>query len=92
MQSLNAELVAQVSGLRRKRPRSEPLERLERQLLLPFFKIVKASSAQPENDATDEVSPRRPGVAENILDALAERPTERLASSESAICPEPWPK
>lgn len=53
MQGINAQLVAQVAGLRRKRPRSETLERLERQLLLPFFKVVKASSAPPENDAVD---------------------------------------
>lgn len=59
MQGLNAELVAQVAGLRRKRPRSETLERLERQLLLPFFKVVKASSAPPDNDAVDASKPKK---------------------------------
>lgn len=51
MQGINAELTKQVSGLRRKRPRSETLERLERQLLLPFLKIVKTPARRPDNDA-----------------------------------------
>jgi transposase len=53
MQGINAQLVAQAADLRRKRPRSKTLERLERQLLPPFFKVVKASSAPLENDAVD---------------------------------------
>jgi transposase len=92
MQGLNAELVAQVSGLRRKRPRSETLERLERQLLLPFFKIVKASSAQPENDAAD-AKPRKasrrgkhPGRA--ALPAHLERVrVVNALTPEQRICP-----
>lgn len=62
MQGINAELTKQVSGLRRKRPRSETLERLERQLLLPFLKMVKATRARPENenDGADETTPAKP--------------------------------
>lgn len=52
MHGINTELGKQLAGLRRKRPRSETLERLERQLLLPFLKIVKTPAQRPENDAT----------------------------------------
>lgn len=51
MHGLNTELSKQLAGLRRKRPRSETLERLERQLLLPFLKIVKTPARRPDNDA-----------------------------------------
>lgn len=51
MHGLNTELSKQLAGLRRKRPRSETLERLERQLLLPFLKTVKTPARRPDNDA-----------------------------------------
>lgn len=53
MHGLNTELSKQLAGLRRKRPRSETLERLERQLLLPFLKTVKTPARRPDNDADD---------------------------------------
>ena len=65
MHGLNTELSKQLAGLRRKRPRSETLERLERQLLLPFLKNVKTPARRPENDAAaaqkDSDKPSRKG-------------------------------
>ena len=40
MRDLNTELVRQVAHLRRARPRSETLERLQRQLTLPLDGLV----------------------------------------------------
>ena len=40
MRDINTELVSQLAHLRRKRPRSEALRRLERQLVLPLAGIV----------------------------------------------------
>jgi transposase len=42
MRDANTELLRQLAHLRRKRPRSETLARLERQLVLPFIVVVKA--------------------------------------------------
>src|SRR5580658_5982027 len=46
MRDINAELLRQLTHLRRKRPRSETLERLERQLVLPLEGTVAATSAK----------------------------------------------
>lgn len=43
MRDLNTELVRQLAHLRRKRPRSETLERLERQLVLPHIATIVAT-------------------------------------------------
>jgi Transposase C of IS166 homeodomain len=48
MRDINTELVQQLAHLRRKRPRSETLERLERQLVLPLDGIVVTASAKPK--------------------------------------------
>lgn len=40
MRDINTELVKRLAHLQRKRPRSETLERLERQLALPFDALV----------------------------------------------------
>jgi len=45
------ELSKQLARLRRKRRRSETLERFERQFLLPFLKTVKTPARRPDNDA-----------------------------------------
>jgi transposase len=60
MHGLNTELSKQLAGLRRKRPRSETLERLERQLLLPFLKTVKTPARRPDNDADNAAKPDKP--------------------------------
>jgi transposase len=44
---VNGELSKKLAELRRRRPRSESLERLERQLILPLGELVGASSARP---------------------------------------------
>jgi transposase len=49
MRDINLELTKRVAHLTRKRPRSETLERLERQLLLPLPGLV-APSVKPAND------------------------------------------
>ena len=58
MQGINVELTRQVSQLRRRRPRSETLERLERQLLLPFLKMVKTTERPANDDASDTEKPK----------------------------------
>jgi transposase len=56
MRDLNTELVKQLAHLRRKRPRSETLERLERQLVLPLVAVTVTLPAKP---ATDAAAPKR---------------------------------
>jgi transposase len=53
MRDANTELVKQLAHLRRARPRSETLERLERQLLLPLG-ATAAASAAPKNKEREE--------------------------------------
>ena len=50
MRDLNAELVRQLAHLRRKRPRSETLERLERQLSLPLVVVVTPVLPKPKEE------------------------------------------
>jgi len=66
MRDSNAELMKQLAHLRRKRPRSEVLERLERQLVLPLMGVVtkalaKPSGEQPENEKKKTRKERHPG-------------------------------
>jgi hypothetical protein len=58
MGEANAELVKQLANLRRKRPRSETLERLERQLTLPLDGIVVARP-RPTRETDKEPKRRR---------------------------------
>lgn len=44
MGDINAELVKQLAHLRRKRPRTESLDRLERQLVLPLVGILSPTA------------------------------------------------
>jgi transposase len=62
MRDINLELTKRVAHLTRKRPRSETLERLERQLLLPIEGLV-APGAKPAtaNDSKPERKKRRHG-------------------------------
>ncbi len=52
MRDINAELLRQLTHLRRKRPRSETLERLERQLVLPIPGVVILPQARPDKDGS----------------------------------------
>jgi transposase len=52
MRDLNTELVAQLAHLRRARPRSETLRRLERQLVLPLVSLTAPSITPVKDDTT----------------------------------------
>jgi transposase len=54
MRDINTELVAQLAHLRRQRPRSETLDRLERQLVLPIDGLTVTSAAKPKDDTTSD--------------------------------------
>ena len=47
MRDINTELTKQLAHLRRARPRSETLERLQRQLVLPLVPVLAATAARP---------------------------------------------
>jgi transposase len=51
MRHLNTELLAQLAHLRRARPRSESLHRLEGQLVLPLEGLIVHSAPTPKDDA-----------------------------------------
>jgi transposase len=63
MRDLNTELVAQLAHLRRARPRSERLRRLEGQLVLPLEGFLVPSASKPNDDAasTDDKEKTRRG-------------------------------
>jgi len=51
LRDLNTELAAQLAHLRRARPRSESLRRLEAQLVLPLEGLIVPSAHKPQDDA-----------------------------------------
>jgi transposase len=59
MRDANTELAVQLASLRRRRPRSETLERLERQLLLPLGLIAKTVRPADATAANDSAEPKR---------------------------------
>jgi transposase len=61
MRDLNTELVAQLAHLRRARPRSESLDRIERQLVLPLDGLIVPHDAKRKDDtpSDDEKKKRR---------------------------------
>ena len=63
MRDVNAELLRQLTHLRRRRPRSETLERLERQLALPMAGLATVPKAKPNKEGTKPKSckGRHPG-------------------------------
>jgi transposase len=61
MRDINTELVRQVTHLRRRRPQSETLERLERQLILPGIKVVLATPGKPAMEGEADRKQRRHG-------------------------------
>lgn len=52
MRDINTELVKQVAYLRRRRPRSETLERLERQLVLPLVDVIASVAPKPSDESS----------------------------------------
>jgi hypothetical protein len=60
MRDLNTGLAAQLAQLRRKRPRSEILRRLEGQLVLPLDGLT-VPVAKPKDDSTSDEKKKRRG-------------------------------
>jgi len=91
MRDLNAELVKQLAHLRRARPRSETLERLERQLVLPLGPIVAAKPPPKtkDEDREKDKKPKRHGGGRASLPAHLERvQIVNPVPAEARICPE----
>jgi transposase len=92
MRDINAELTKQLAHLRRKRPRSESLERLERQLLLPLVGIVVQEQAKPKATSEDDTRPkqsrkgRHPGRGRPPAN-LERVPEKNDVPAEKRICP-----
>jgi transposase len=62
MRDLNTELVAQLAHLRRARPRSETLRRLEGQLVLPLEGLIVPTASKPNDRSTaDDEKKKRTG-------------------------------
>jgi transposase len=94
MRDLNTELVRQLAHLRRARPRSETLERLQRQLTLPLAGLVvvkvaaAATTGQPEGGAPPKASRRGHHPGRAALPAHLERVQElNPVPPHARICP-----
>src|SRR5260221_10249732 len=61
MRDINLELTKRVAHLTRKRPRSETLERLERQLVLPLPGLIPAAKPVAKSPEPDEKKKRHHG-------------------------------
>lgn len=89
MRDFNADLLKQLTNLRRKRPRSETLERLERQLVLPGViapVIVTKPAAATGNDKKPSRKGKHPGRA--TLPAHLERVVQNNdVPAAMRICP-----
>lgn len=93
MRDINLELTKRVAHLTRKRPRSETLERLERQLVLPLEGLV-ASSAKPagaaetQPDDNDNRKRRRGGGGRGAFPAYIPRiEVKNQVPAHLRICP-----
>lgn len=90
MREINTELMKQLAGLRAKRPRSEKLERIERQLLLPgvLSPAKRDASAPAEGEAKPKKSRRgrHPGRAAPPAH-LPRVPVENPVPPELRVCP-----
>lgn len=90
MRDLNADLLKQLTNLRRKRPRSETLERLERQLVLPLVGVVPVVIRKPADTTGNDNKPRRKGKhpGRAALPAHLERVVEKNdVPADMRICP-----
>jgi transposase len=92
MRDLNTELTKQLAQLRRKRPRSETLERIERQLVLPLS-ILTANVAKTDTISTPpgaEPKPSRRGQHPGRAAFPAHLPRVRVVNAvapDKRICP-----
>jgi transposase len=89
LRDLNLELTQRVAQLRRKRPQSETLERLERQLLLPLFVTTVASSAKPLEPKIKKKRsrPLESGRRPDFPDHLERVPVHNWLTPEQRRCP-----
>jgi transposase len=92
MRDLNTELLAQLAHLRRARPRSESLYRLERQLVLPLDGLLVPRAAKPNDDIpSDDEKKRRRGrhPGRNAPPAHLPRvPVFNRVPPELRVCPQ----
>jgi transposase len=75
MRDLNTELTRRLAHLQRRRPRSETLERLERQLILPLVGMTAVVVSKPAKDETERNKTSRKGhhPGRSLLPAHLER-------------------
>ncbi|MEZ4221840.1 MAG: transposase [Polyangiaceae bacterium] len=72
MRDINAQLVARVAHLTRKRPRSETLERLERQLVLPLEGLVApGAQSKPKDSELLNVIPAQIYIEQRVDETVA---------------------
>jgi len=84
MRDFNTELMAKLAYLKRKRPPSETLERLERQLVLPLFGAVVI---KPKRGPRSKDRKNHPG--RGALPAHLERVVvENKVAAEQRVCPQ----
>ena len=92
MRDINTELVAQLAHLRRSRPRSEVLRRLEQQLVLPIEGLIVPSAAKPTDDTTsddDKKKRRRNHPGRGAPPAHLPRvPVFNRVPAELRVCPQ----
>jgi transposase len=92
MRDINLELTKRVAHLTRKRPRSETLERLERQLVLPFMGLVAkhGPDARSADGTTHKKSRKNPGQPSNRNELpahLLRVPVPNPVPQDRRICP-----
>jgi len=88
MRDINTELSKQLAGLRKKRPRSETLKRLERQLVLPLDGLAaerRDRSSAPKREPKSRRG-RHPGRAA-LPPHLPRVPVDNPVPPEMRICP-----
>ncbi len=91
MRDVNTELVARIADLKRRRPPSETLERLERQLVLPLFAAAAATSKPSKEKKTRERNKARdggPGGRGAFPAHLPRVPVPNDVAPEQRMCPE----
>lgn len=89
MRSINAELTKRVAHLTRKRPKSETLDRLQRQLLLPLFDLAaRPAPAGPSGAGAKKPKRKKTGGTRNPFPShLARVPVPNPVPDELRRCP-----
>jgi len=89
MRGINAELTKRVAHLTRKRPRSETLDRLQRQLLLPLFDTaVRPAPAGSSGTGAEKPKRKKTGGTRNPFPAHLERvPVPNPVPDDQRHCP-----